>query len=571
MCGKGWSGHRELDRQPVVKERRTAMGKKPGQDTKALLKGAFILTIAAFIIKILSAIYRVPFQNIVGDVGFYIYQQVYPIYGIAIVLTTYGFPVVISKLYASFSAQNDRLALKKLLDAAKIVLSVTGIVCFSGLFFGATWIAKGMGDAHLAPLIKVIAFVFLFMPFIAFIRGVQQGRGDMVPTAVSQVGEQFFRVTSILLLTFFLTKRGFSLYETNMGAMFGSVIGVAVSTSMLLFFQLRRGNHSGTPMQLLLKQSSVTTSDLVKKIWIQGVAICISGLLLIFIQLMDSMNMYALLVSSGIEETTAKSLKGVYDRGQPFIQLGTVAATSISLALIPFIAKANEQNNRLEVTRKIRLALQLSIVIGLGASAGLYSIIVPTNTMLFKNNNGSDVLAILAILIVFASAIMTLTAILQGLGVMYFPAFAVLAGGLLKYGLNRWWIPIYGTMGAATASVTALMVVFAILLMRVKGVIGGTLWAGNKRFLVIASAATATMMLSLTIYLRMTQFLFTIIPSVRLASAVQAVSAVCLGGFIFIVIIIRGGIFQKEVLGMLPFGNKLQKLLPKNKRAGGAR
>ncbi|EHL2817449.1 oligosaccharide flippase family protein, partial [Listeria monocytogenes] len=65
---------------------------------KRLMKGAAWLTAASLISKILSAIYRVPFQNMVGDVGFYIFQQVYPIYGIAMTLALGGFPVVISKM-----------------------------------------------------------------------------------------------------------------------------------------------------------------------------------------------------------------------------------------------------------------------------------------------------------------------------------------------------------------------------------------------------------------------------------------------------------------------------------------
>ncbi|RKJ14834.1 polysaccharide biosynthesis protein, partial [Butyricicoccus sp. 1XD8-22] len=69
-------------------------------DSRQLMKGAVILTLAAFIIKILSAVYRVPFQNIVGDTGFYIYQQVYPLYGIASVLAASGFPVIISRIVA---------------------------------------------------------------------------------------------------------------------------------------------------------------------------------------------------------------------------------------------------------------------------------------------------------------------------------------------------------------------------------------------------------------------------------------------------------------------------------------
>ena len=75
---------------------------------KNILKGTLILTFAALLIKILSAFYRIPFQNIVGDIGFYIYQQVYPFYGIAIALSTYGFPVVISKLYTEEMAKEEQ-------------------------------------------------------------------------------------------------------------------------------------------------------------------------------------------------------------------------------------------------------------------------------------------------------------------------------------------------------------------------------------------------------------------------------------------------------------------------------
>ena len=48
----------------------------PKSQLKRTMEGAFILTIASFIAKILSAVYRVPFQNLVGDEGFYVYQQV---------------------------------------------------------------------------------------------------------------------------------------------------------------------------------------------------------------------------------------------------------------------------------------------------------------------------------------------------------------------------------------------------------------------------------------------------------------------------------------------------------------
>ena len=105
----------------------------------------------------------------------------------------------------------------------------------------------------------------------------------------------------------------------------------------------------------------------------------------------------------------SKGLKGVYDRGQPLIQLGTVVATSMSLSLVPLITKEKMQNSSIELKEKIQFALKTSIVVGVGATMGLYSIIKPTNIMLFENEAGSQLLALLTLVILFASVIMTIT------------------------------------------------------------------------------------------------------------------------------------------------------------------
>ena len=40
------------------------------EQVKKTMKGALILSIASLIAKILSAVYRIPFENIVGNTGF---------------------------------------------------------------------------------------------------------------------------------------------------------------------------------------------------------------------------------------------------------------------------------------------------------------------------------------------------------------------------------------------------------------------------------------------------------------------------------------------------------------------
>ncbi|MFK4996591.1 oligosaccharide flippase family protein [Bacillus sp. N9] len=103
----------------------------PHNSSHTFMKGAFILTLAGFVVKILSAAYRVPFQNIVGDIGFYIYQQIYPIYGIATVLSVSGFPVMISKM--TTDNLSDRRQLVYTWQAAFLTLLTVGVClfCFS--------------------------------------------------------------------------------------------------------------------------------------------------------------------------------------------------------------------------------------------------------------------------------------------------------------------------------------------------------------------------------------------------------------------------------------------------------
>src|SRR5699024_11884865 len=65
-----------------------------------IMQGALLLTVAGIVGKILSATYRIPLQNLTGDMGYYIYQQVYPLIGTGMILAFYGFPQAVSKLNA---------------------------------------------------------------------------------------------------------------------------------------------------------------------------------------------------------------------------------------------------------------------------------------------------------------------------------------------------------------------------------------------------------------------------------------------------------------------------------------
>ncbi|WP_285286240.1 hypothetical protein, partial [Klebsiella pneumoniae] len=62
----------------------------------------------------------------------------------------------------------------------------------------------------------------------------------MVPTAVSQVAEQFVRVVTIIGSSYILIKSGRTLYEAGAGAIFGSLTGGFAALFVLIAYWLRR-------------------------------------------------------------------------------------------------------------------------------------------------------------------------------------------------------------------------------------------------------------------------------------------------------------------------------------------
>ncbi len=523
-------------------------------------EGAFILTIAALITKLLSALYRIPYQNIAGDIGFYIYQQVYPFYGIALVLSTYGFPVVISKLIAEYGVKKNTEAMKKIIFFSFFVISIFGWCAFSLLYFGANHISVFMGDPNLTPLIKIVSLSFLLLPVISIIRGFFQGIRTMTPTAVSQVTEQSVRVVTILFLSWILISSGYGVYAAAAGAIFGSITGGIAAIFTLAYFLLKKKTHR---LEHKASTTTITGSIVVKSILGQGFTICISGLVLVLIQLIDAFSLYAYLLSSGIEETLAKQLKGIYDRGQPLIQLGTVVATSLSLTLVPLITSAKTRNDHQFISEKSNLAIRISLVVGIGASVGLASVIEPTNIMLFKDTSGSDVLFVLAFSILFTSLALTISPILQGLGSAFVSALIVLVGMAIKWGLNYILIPLNQTMGAAIATVLAFLIIAFLHSLVLQGRILKPLITLRPIMMMVLSSII--MAITVISYIAFLSWMFIDIENSRVMAVFAAISGVVIGGVVYIFFILKGKVFSDKELSLIPMGDRLQTFLQTKK------
>lgn len=441
---------------------------------KNYMKGALLLTVAALLVKILSAMYRVPYQNLVGDQGFYVYQQVYPFISFFVVWTSSGFAVAISKMLADLDAQQrtgERASIMRVLFSYLTVLSV---LFFSILFFGADYLASMMQDADLAPLLRTGAFVTLCMPTLALLKGSFQSKGMMQPVAYAQVFEQTIRVALILIGTFIVMTTTKSVYEAGTVAFFGTVMGEVAGILLLLFYLKKQ--HT----QVSVVKERVKAWPIIKEITIYSISISMSSLLLLCFQLVDSFTIFSTLLRTGVEEVVAMKLKGAYDRGQPLVQLGIVIASSLSLAIVPLVAfKATQKNGR-GAAPFIQLTYRTSMLFGVAAALGLFLVMPYVNQLLFKTDALSNVLTLYVVQIVPLSIILTFTAILQGYSKLKVPVLILVTAIVLKWLGNSIFIEPFGIISAAVTSTVALSLAAMALIYYVKKLMGIRL--ANRKF-----------------------------------------------------------------------------------------
>ncbi|MFA9458040.1 oligosaccharide flippase family protein [Halalkalibacter sp. AB-rgal2] len=530
------------------------------QEQQRMMKGLAVVSIAALIAKVLSAIYRVPFQNLAGDVGFYVYQQIYPLYGIVMVLSMYGLPVALSRKRVELLELGKKKEARQLTALFFYSLLLMVVLIWLIIYFQAGTIATIMGDSQLKEPLQAMSYILFVIPFLSVGRGYAQSEGELISTAVSHIGEQIIRVSVIIGLTVYSVYYGFDAYQIGAGAAYGSWIGAGCGVFLLLI--MTRGNWF---KQVWIVQTNSTSFKQLLPICLSLVKhsfyICMSVLVLILFQLVDAFTIVRLLESSGMDSLTAYIEKAVYDRGQPLIQVGAVLTTTFTLALVPMITKAVTAGQPKEAKRHQQTAFRLTFLIAGAATIGLFIIMNETNHMLFTDGKGSDVLRVLVLVILLQSLFITMSAIYQGYSFLHLPFIAVLVGLAIKIAGQFLFVTHLGVMGAAWSTVIGFVCMLVYLMYN----------GYKRRILSFGRIRSYSTILVVLIGLAVVSFAFKqwlilfIQESNRLYDTLIAVSTSFVGMVVVMVTISLLPVFSKSEWEMVPALNKMRAIVMKRR------
>lgn len=422
------------------------------------VKSTIILTIATLLSKILGSIFRIPLQNIAGDEILGIFQQVYPIYMVALYLSVAGIPLAISKLIAEVNAKNEQHKVKEIYLTASILALCFGIISFGIIFGFSSQIANALGGPSTEFALIVVALTLLVAPYMAVYRGYFQGFGNMQPTAISQVIEQLVRVCLILIVSYILVAMDYSNEIVAGGVMVGSVIGALAS----LIYLLTKYKRSPVKVTTKIKYTYGAFSSWSKVILKISIPIAIGSVTMALFNFVDSFTVTYGLRSAGIEDSQINYLFGIYGRGLTLVQITTVFASAIILPLVPLITAKLSEKDYSGTREIIERTHRLTHLISWPAALGLFALTLPLNLALFTNLEGSTMLAIINLSSVFTSLTILGTGVLQGMNAARTGAFIIIGGVLLKVFSNIFFIQAFGLDGAAYSTLLVYLVLFVV-------------------------------------------------------------------------------------------------------------
>lgn len=522
------------------------------------LAGALILAIAGILSKVIGMFYRIPLQEIVGDRGLGLYQEVYPLYLTFLILATAGVPVALSRVIAEALAEGKQGSIGQILARSMVMMGAIGLVLFGLLYVSSPLIAKLMGNPHLIEPIRAISMSLLFVPLIAVIRGFFYGHQKMLFVGLSQIVEQTLRVVFILVASLYLVSLGEDTDTVITGVNFGTMISTFLSLgflALLMWLHNRKNSVFGGA-----EWRSLTwwyDRAFFASMWRIAWPICISALVIPIFSLTDSflaINIFRYIWN--VDGLTADTWFGIYSRGGPLLQMASLFGSSIALSIVPAIAEAIRQKDQERITTLTKLSLRFAWLIGLPAGLGLTAVAEGANLALYGDMEGTRAMAILGITAIPLSLLLATNGILQGIGKEKIPARHLLYGVIVKVLATLVFTSMFGMDGLSLSWLVATAFVCVLNMRVINRYVSIPI---NWRFDTIYPLLVANLMLILAWgATEAVDFLFRGREPVRMLGAIETFAGVGVGLIVYLGLLILIPLIEDKELDWLPGGNKLR-------------
>jgi len=384
------------------------------REEKKFIKDAAIISAGGFISKAIGAAYRIPLVGIIGGKGLGLYQLAFPLYCIFFALSACGASSAVSKL----TAGDKRFNGEGIFLFSRRLFTGTGFICAVIMAALAVPIAYMQGEGRLAAGYIAIAPAVILSSRLAVYRGYLQGRGHMLPSALSEIVEQGAK--AVLSLFFALLFRGDVYIAVSLALM-----SVSLSEAVALAF-MRRSYLKLKPASPLFRIKADGT-----RVIKFALPVALTSLVLPLSGMADGV--FAVRRLSRFFPS-ALSLYGIFSGGAlTIISLPVALCHGLAAAIIPKISAAREE----ERGKNVLFSLAITAAIALPFSAALF-FFAPLSSALFPSFTAEEKAALIRLVKILSfsaaahSCAQTLSACLTGSGAAWKSAGTSLCAAILK-------------------------------------------------------------------------------------------------------------------------------------------
>lgn len=462
------------------------------------------MLVGSVVAKMLGALYRIPLTNILGAEGMGMYQLVFPVYALFMVLATAGIPTSLSRTVAEKRALGENT--KKYFAVAMCALLVLGIAF--GLLMGALSdvLATRQGNADTRFGFLIIAPAITFVCVISGFRGYFQGQMYMLPTALSNVVEQVVKLAVGIGASYALAKRG--VIYAVCGALFGVTVSEIVTAAYMgatYFFRSKKEKREQLVARVSLQERDLQSgsendvlqgetrargdknrdnvvgcsrstkkarSERASRGELKGmlkVALPIAAVaaLMPLANFFDSIIIVNMLEAFGLKQSVATAQYGIISGPvNSLINMPVVAIMSLAVAVVPSVSASRATRDIDGVMLKSSLCVRLAYLLGIAFAfylavfarnviGALYPALSEQNAVVAVN-----VLRITAANVVFLSAMQIYVSLLQAVDKTKYAVFSLIASIIVKIVLDVVLTRYIGINGAAIASLALPVVAY---------------------------------------------------------------------------------------------------------------
>ncbi|MFR4384276.1 MAG: oligosaccharide flippase family protein [Phascolarctobacterium sp.] len=433
------------------------MSENTKSSNSKFLKGTLILTASSIVVKIIGSLNWIILSRVLGGEGIGLYQMGFPIYLMAITVSSAGVPVAISIITSEKLAKKDYRGAKRVFTVSLRLLLLTGLVFSSALFFGADFLINQhiIRDARAYYSIIALAPAVFFVTFLASFRGYLQGWQIMTPTATSEVVEQLTRVITMLVFADLFMPYGLA-YAAG-GASMGAGVGAICALLVLMWFYRRLRKRLQKEMEeqdTNVPQESA--GHIIKRLLRLALPVSLTSLMLPIGANLDLLIVPQRLEVAGFNVRHATELFG-YLTGMavPLVNLATIFTAAMTISLVPSISESKALHNLIAIREKIRIAFRVAMIITFPCFMGLYFLGEKVASLIYNAPKAAGAIETMSIGILFLGMHQISTGILQGLGKTAIPVINMILACIIKVLLSWHFtaIPELGIKGASLATV----------------------------------------------------------------------------------------------------------------------